>query len=95
MSEIDKTDDGKLRFKIAAHVSGGVGIQFLRPINWIVLTNTEAIAMAFSLLDHAGVKYTPVINRDHVVSAAFEALEDNDSESAHLILRHAMGASEK
>jgi len=91
MSEIDKTDDGKLRFKIAAHVSGGVGIQFLRPINWIVLTNT----MAFSLLDHAGVKYTPVINRDHVVSAAFEALEDNDSESAHLILRHAMGASEK
>lgn len=48
-----------LRFAVGPHVSGGVGIEFRRPISWIVLSKEEAIRMGFLLLEHAGAKVRP------------------------------------
>jgi hypothetical protein len=54
------TTDKELRFAIGPHASGGVGIEFRRPISWIVLSKEEATRMGFLLLEHAGVKMTGV-----------------------------------
>jgi hypothetical protein len=49
-------EDKTLRFAVGPHASGGVGIEFRRPISWIVLSKEEATRMAFLLLEHAGVE---------------------------------------
>jgi hypothetical protein len=57
-------EDKTLRFAVGPHASGGVGIEFRRPISWIVLSKEEATRMAFLLLEHAGVKFAPNIHKE-------------------------------
>jgi hypothetical protein len=57
-----------LRFAVGPHASGGVGIEFRRPVSWIVLSKEEATRMGLLLLEHAGAKIRPAPSPEPVAA---------------------------
>jgi len=63
--KVNRNDEGELRFAIGPHVSGGVGIEFGKPVAWVVMPKATAIEMAMLLLKYAGASVKAAPPADH------------------------------
>jgi hypothetical protein len=57
--KIDPTDEGELKIALS-HAEGRVLVHFGKPVAWIGLDKSTAIALATGLLKHAGAELVEI-----------------------------------